>query len=965
MRLSSPFVRIPLVVDATRIAVEVDALPDRVWRPHPEGAPGNSAVPLVARDGDPDDDRAFGMMRSTPHLERLPYTRRVLAALDSVIGRSRLMRIEEEGELGAHVDTNYYWRDHLRVHVPVHTSPAVRFTCEGESVHMGPGEVWVFDTWRPHSVINPADAARVHLVVDTVGGVPLWNLIDAPEREPVAVAVDGPEPTIPTETVNRPWVMSPWELEHALTAIADELMATEPELGRRLRSVTVDHTRAWRNLWARYGDAPAGRVHFGALRDELDRAATGAVGDARLRNGVTVLEAVRQHALRQAVAEEPNLRVATAAPESRSPRVTIDRPVFVVSSPRAGSSLLYETLARARDLTTIGGESHQVIESIVGLRPQDHEWSSNRLVAEDATPRAVAALHAGLVASLRDRDGEVPPGGPVRVLEKTPKNSLRVPFLAAAFPDSRFVYLYRDPRETVSSMLDAWRSGRFVTYPRLPGWHGPPWSLLLTPGWRDLNGRALADVVTAQWSTATTVLLDDLEALDPERWCVASYGRLVADPQAEMERLCAFAALEWDVEVGTDLPLSRHTLDAPQPDKWRRNADELRGSWDRVTEVATRAHDVFAAPPRIHPARVPPATATQPAPEPELFHSVHSDAFPQILEAAHCSLIASTYQSGRLIVVRSEGRQLNTHFRALPSPMGVARRGGSLAVGTKSEVLVFQNQPEAGARLDPPDRHDAVFMPRRAYATGDIRIHDLAYAGEELWAVNTRFSCLVTFDDEHSFVPRWRPPFVSAYSAGDRCHLNGLAVVDDEPRFVTALGRSDVDGGWRDDKATGGVVLEVPSGEPVVTGLCMPHSPRWHDGKLWVLESGRGTLGVVDLGTGRIDDVAAVPGFARGLGFAGPYAFIGLSQVREHVFEGLPLTGDGIERHCGVWVVDTRSGHTAAFLRFEGIVQEIFEVAVLEGLRYPEVTEPRAELADTAFVLPDDAIADLAPLPSK
>ncbi|HEU5307430.1 MAG TPA: aspartyl/asparaginyl beta-hydroxylase domain-containing protein, partial [Acidimicrobiia bacterium] len=256
MRLSSPFVRIPLVVDATRIAVEVDALPDRVWRPHPEGAPGNSAVPLVARDGDPDDDRAFGMMRSTPHLERLPYTRRVLAALDSVIGRSRLMRIEEEGELGAHVDTNYYWRDHLRVHVPVHTSPAVRFTCEGESVHMGPGEVWVFDTWRPHSVINPADAARVHLVVDTVGGVPLWNLIDAPEREPVAVAVDGPEPTIPTETVNRPWVMSPWELEHALTAIADELMATEPELGRRLRSVTVDHTRAWRNLWARYGDAP-------------------------------------------------------------------------------------------------------------------------------------------------------------------------------------------------------------------------------------------------------------------------------------------------------------------------------------------------------------------------------------------------------------------------------------------------------------------------------------------------------------------------------------------------------------------------------------------------------------------------------------------------------------------------------------------------------------------------------------
>jgi uncharacterized protein (TIGR03032 family) len=141
----------------------------------------------------------------------------------------------------------------------------------------------------------------------------------------------------------------------------------------------------------------------------------------------------------------------------------------------------------------------------------------------------------------------------------------------------------------------------------------------------------------------------------------------------------------------------------------------------------------------------------------------------------------------------------------------------------------------------------------------------------------------------------------------------------------------------------------------------MPHSPRWHEGRLWVLESGRGELGVVDLANGRIETVATVPGFARGLGFAGPFAFIGLSQVREHVFDGLPLTAEGVERACGVWVIDTRSGETAAFLRFEGIVQEIFEVAVLEGVRYPEITEPRAELVDAAFVLPDDAIAQVAP----
>jgi len=563
------------------------------------------------------------------------------------------------------------------------------------------------------------------------------------------------------------------------------------------------------------------------------------------------------------------------------------------------------------------------------------------------------------------------------MLEKTPKNSLRVPFLATAFPDARFVYLYRDPRETISSMFDAWKSERFVTYPGLPGWTDPPWSLLLVPGWRELIGHSLAEIVTTQWATATELLLDDLEALAPEQWCVASYDRLVGDPQSEITRLCAFSDLAWELELDGSLPLSRHTLDSPHPDKWRRNADALDPHWDRVREVAARAHDVFGAPPRMKPVRpVRPATerAAEPRAEnvapanatteavltPESFESVHSGALPAILEAAACSLLVSTYQSGRLIIVRSNDGALNTHFRAFASPMGIARRGATLALGTRSEVLLFQNQPAVSDRLEPPGRHDAVFMPRGAHTTGDIRIHDLAFAGEELWAVNTRFSCLVTLDEDHSFVPRWRPPFVTALSPGDRCHLNGIAMVDDRPTYVTALGISDEDGGWREDKATGGVVLDVASGEPVATGLCMPHSPRWHDGRLWVLESGRGVLGVVDLADGTVETVATVPGFARGLGFAGPFAFIGLSQVREHVFEGLPLTAEGVERACGVWVIDTRSGDTAAFLRFEGIVQEIFEVAVLEGIRYPEITEPRAELVDTAFVLPDDAIAQVA-----
>jgi uncharacterized protein (TIGR03032 family) len=313
--------------------------------------------------------------------------------------------------------------------------------------------------------------------------------------------------------------------------------------------------------------------------------------------------------------------------------------------------------------------------------------------------------------------------------------------------------------------------------------------------------------------------------------------------------------------------------------------------------------------------------------------------------------------------VREAGDGLNSHFRALPMPMGVAYNGRDLAIGTRSEIMVFQNQPALAARLDPPDRHDGCFVVRTRHSTGDIRVHDLAWGADGLWVVNTRFSCLATLDTQHSFVPRWRPPFVSALAAEDRCHLNGLAIVDGQPKFVTVLGTNDEAGGWRERKADGGAVIDVPSGEIVTAGLSMPHSPRWHAGRLWVLESGRGMLTVVDPATGTREDVAEVPGFARGLTFADRYALIGLSRVREHTFDGLPLTQDRTEPlQCGVWIVDTSTGETVGHLAFTGLVQEVFEVALLPGLRYPELVEPGAPIGDTAFVLPDAALRDVPAL---
>jgi uncharacterized protein (TIGR03032 family) len=318
-----------------------------------------------------------------------------------------------------------------------------------------------------------------------------------------------------------------------------------------------------------------------------------------------------------------------------------------------------------------------------------------------------------------------------------------------------------------------------------------------------------------------------------------------------------------------------------------------------------------------------------------------------------------------VILVRADGEALNTHFRSFPSPMGLALGPRVLAIGTARHVWEYRNVPAAARRLEPPDKHDACFLPRACHVTGDVRAHEMAWAGEELWVVNTRFSCLCVLDRDHSFVPRWRPPFVSALAAEDRCHLNGLAVEDGRVRWTTALGTSDHAAGWRETKAHGGVLLEVPGGEVVAAGLSMPHSPRWHDGRLWVLESGKGEIGVVDPASGKVEAVAQLPGFTRGLAFAGPYAFVGLSQVRESVFGGIPLGERLKERVCGVWAIDLRSGTTAGFLRFEDAIQEIFEVAFLPGLRFPELCEPDADLAASTWVLPDAALAEVKLAPGS
>jgi uncharacterized protein (TIGR03032 family) len=352
---------------------------------------------------------------------------------------------------------------------------------------------------------------------------------------------------------------------------------------------------------------------------------------------------------------------------------------------------------------------------------------------------------------------------------------------------------------------------------------------------------------------------------------------------------------------------------------------------------------------------------------PEPLRAVHTANFPALLRHLGASLLLTTYQAGKLVMVRDGGDQLNAHFRTLPAPMGLAFEGSRLAVGTTIQVWEFANVPALTAKLDPPGKHDACFLPRASHVTGNIQGHEMAWGeGGELWLVNTRFSCLCTLDRSASFAPRWRPPFVRALEPTDRCHLNGLGMVEGRPRYVTALGETDEPAGWRANKGRGGILMDVTSGEVITRGLSMPHSPRWHAGMLWVCESGTGTLGFVHRESGRYHPVVELPGFTRGLDFAGSLAFVGLSQVRESaVFSGIPITKrlPEEERTCGVCVVDLASGQIVGLLRFDTTVQEIFAVTVLPGRRWPDLINGDDTRLENSFVVPDAALADVPAAP--
>jgi len=757
MKLDAPFIRLPYRFDADAVGAEVDALPEALWQPHPRAWEGHEAVALISADGESDLARFEGEMQETEALDQLPSIRNLLAALDTVVGRTMLVRAAAGKEAPRLVDAGSYWHRRVRVVLPIQSDTSVTWTVGQDSpLSIPAGQAWMVDGWQGYQHANPSDQALVYLIVDTVGSAAFWSTVNSadrplePEREssmnPRQVRLGSQPGPLETEVIHTPRVMTPWEMESLVNGVMQDLRSVVPADAPhlpKLESALSQFMRQWQGVHARHGENEAGDVAYKQALEQLVAQAAMFAGVWKLPSGLDAAELLYQTVVLGALKDSEGKPVVILPPGARERQ---------------------EQVARQREM-----QARQARSRVPAHSSNDGEQTAAPSAVEGQPQRAPA----------------------------------------------------------------------------------------------------------------------DMQATGPEQAATAQPPR------------------------------------SPQT-----------------------------------PAQPGQENAQDPANSP--LRSVHTKSLPELLRQAAASVLVSTYQAGKLVILREDQGKLNTHFRIYNRPMGMACDRSRLALGTAMTVEHYRNMPEVAAKLNPPGRHDSAFMPRRGHVTGNIDIHEMAFVGNELWFVNTRFSCLCTLDEEHSFVPRWRPWFVSGYAAEDRCHLNGLEVVDGKPKYVTALGTSDTAGGWRENKAGGGVLIDVENNDFICRGLSMPHSPRWYQDKLWVLESGNGSLATVDLDSGQLETVAELPGFTRGLDFIGPYAFVGLSQVRESaVFSGISLTERVSERNCGVWVVDIRSGQTVAFLKFEDAVQEVFAVSVLQGIRFPDVLAAGDPAVGMSYALPDEALKEV------
>ena len=396
MKLNREFIKLPWCFDAEQLALEAQSFEEAEWRSHPSDYKGNSAISLVSADGQNNDDLA-GRMLPTPQLQRCHYMQQVLASFGTVIGRSRLMRLAPQCSVPAHFDSNYDWFRRTRVHIPILTEPSVRFVCNGKSVHMAPGEAWIFDNWQTHEVIHTSDSYRIHLVFDACGSASFWRKVAAVElADAVLPEVWVPfrpeaQVTLKTEQARPSRVADPSEVELALQDLSNDVRDGRSSLDIKsdniegFQQLLKEHCLDWRSRWLVHGSNPPDYSMYTQLNHQTLTAAHVISKDLRIAsNGASVFRILKLRlgamvhlaAVSQQQQSQPRKQTAVAQPSTQHLRVTFHKPCFIVAAPRSCSTVLFETLSQSQTLWTVGGESHQHIESIDDLNPATRGYHS-------------------------------------------------------------------------------------------------------------------------------------------------------------------------------------------------------------------------------------------------------------------------------------------------------------------------------------------------------------------------------------------------------------------------------------------------------------------------------------------------------------------------------------------------------------------------------------------------------------
>ncbi len=615
MRLASEFIRLPLEFDVDRLLEEAHQFSEYDWGYHPLNYEGNTALSLVSSGGGVANSTA-GAMLGTDALKRTPYVQQVMASFGTVIGRSRFMRLAPGKNVPQHADTEYAWRNRVRIHIPIITDPEIIFSsisADGQSnvdVHMRAGEAWIFDNWREHAVINQSDVRRIHLVIDTVGTAKFWNLAES-GWDP-RTSIDNWEggvkkvhyqddllPELRFEKYTSVPVRSPDEVESIVRELIQEISHLEnraPYTFEEITTVLNSFCQDWRGNWSLYWDSMDAIPHYQALIQEAKNSLKPKLNNVVLQTNRVAAYDVLAKWLDACTDESISKKLVV--PQSSSSQVHKARslyvgkkpaftvPIFVVAAPRSGSTMLFEALRNNKGLWSIGDEAHREIESIDSLSPRNRDFDSNALTAQDCNDAIKEQIVDSFMLRLQNSQGvsyselayEYQPSE-IRFLEKTPKNALRIPFLKAMFPDAKFVYLHRKPQANIGSIIDAWQSQRFVTYPKLPDWTGLNWSLLLCEGWRAFINKPIAEVAVFQWSNTNSKIIDDLSTLDSTDYHVMSYEDLLAQPMEALQAVCSFANVPFGPKMQSfaqsGFPNSKYALSNPAADKWKRHQTEI------------------------------------------------------------------------------------------------------------------------------------------------------------------------------------------------------------------------------------------------------------------------------------------------------------------------------------------------------------------------------------------------------